>query len=100
VPATAHVTTLERWREYAYRRGISASEMPRARQAAFQRASEHLVGAQAVGIWDERMAHTVHLTYWRAVLSPGATPKRLRAFQVQDGAARRRSAPDGRAIAK
>jgi hypothetical protein len=36
-------------------RGISASEKPRARQAAFQRASEHLVGAQAVGIWDEQV---------------------------------------------
>jgi len=55
IPAGIQVTTLERWRQYAYRRGISASEQPRARQKAFQRASEYLVGIQAVAIWDEHV---------------------------------------------
>jgi len=53
IPAGVRVVSLERWREYAYRRGISASEEPRARQQAFKRGSEHLVGVQAVAIWDE-----------------------------------------------
>jgi hypothetical protein len=53
IPAGVRVTTLKRWREYAYLIGISASEKPRARQTAFQRAHEHLVGVQAVVVWDE-----------------------------------------------
>jgi hypothetical protein len=57
-PASNHipqgvVTTLERWRQYAYRRGISSSAEPRAQQLAFKRASEHLIGVQAVGVWDQ-----------------------------------------------
>jgi hypothetical protein len=51
IPAGVTVTTIDRWRQYAYLRGISPSgENPRAQQLAFQRASEHLVGVQAVGI--------------------------------------------------
>jgi hypothetical protein len=55
IPPGVRVTTLERWRTYAYQRGISASEKPRARQAAFQRASEYLVGAQEAAIWGEHV---------------------------------------------
>jgi hypothetical protein len=55
IPMGITVTTIERWRQYAYRRGISPSEKPRARQSAFQRASEYLVGIQAVAIWDEHV---------------------------------------------
>jgi hypothetical protein len=53
VPTSVRVTSLDAWRQYAYRRGISPSEKPRARQAAFARGSEHLVGEQIVAIWDD-----------------------------------------------
>jgi AAA domain len=53
IPPSVKVTTVERWREYAYRIGISPSEKPRARQAAFQRASQYLVASEFVAIWDE-----------------------------------------------
>jgi AAA domain len=55
IPTGVLVTTIECWRQYAYRRGISPSPEPRARQLAFKRASEHLVGIEAVGIWDEHV---------------------------------------------
>jgi hypothetical protein len=55
IPAGVQTTTIERWRQYAYRRGISPSPEPRARQLAFKRASEHLVGIEAVAIWDEHV---------------------------------------------
>jgi hypothetical protein len=53
IPAGVRITTLDRWRNHAYPRGISTSEKPRARQAAFQRGSEHLISTQAVGMWGE-----------------------------------------------
>jgi AAA domain len=53
VPSGVKCATLDHWRNYAYRRGISPSEKPRARQAAFQRASQYLIGAEIVGVWDE-----------------------------------------------
>lgn len=52
IPLGAKVTTVEHWRDYAYRRGISQSDKPRARQAAFQRATEQLLAADAAAIWD------------------------------------------------
>lgn len=55
IPATARTTTVEHWRDYAYRRGISTSAEPRARQLAFRRATEHLVEGRDVGIWDDRV---------------------------------------------
>jgi AAA domain len=55
IPAGIQTTTIECWRQYAYRRGISASELPQARQKAFQRASQHLIAAQHVAIWDEHV---------------------------------------------
>ena len=50
-PATKAVTT-DQWRDYAYRRGISGSKEPRARQQAFDRALKQLQAARAVGIWE------------------------------------------------
>jgi hypothetical protein len=55
IPGSARVVTLDHWRDYAYRRGISASEAPRARQAAFKRASEHLISSRIVGVWGEHV---------------------------------------------
>jgi hypothetical protein len=55
IPSGVRVTTLDAWREYAYRRGISPSEKARARQAAFARASEYLTDEQIVGVWDNNV---------------------------------------------
>jgi len=52
IPGGVTVTTLDRWRDYAYRMGISASDEPQAKRKAFQRGSEHLIGAQHVGVWE------------------------------------------------
>jgi len=53
IPTNVRTVTLEQWRTYAYRRGVSPSETARARQMAFQRAGQHLVAEHHVGTWDE-----------------------------------------------
>jgi uncharacterized RmlC-like cupin family protein len=54
IPAGVRVVSVEQWRQYAYRRGISAADTtPRAQQKAFKGASEYLIGAGRVGIWDK-----------------------------------------------
>lgn len=53
IPASVRVVALDRWRDYAYRRGISTSDEARARQQAFKRASEHLISAGYIGMWDQ-----------------------------------------------
>jgi hypothetical protein len=45
--------TLAQWRDYAYRRGISASEKPDATRIAFGRAAECLTAGQHIAIWDQ-----------------------------------------------
>jgi hypothetical protein len=52
VPNGVNVVPVAAWRQHAYRRGISTSDEDRAKQMAFKRASEYLVGANRVGIWD------------------------------------------------
>jgi hypothetical protein len=55
IPAGVRVVSVEQWRQYAYRRGISAADStPQAQKKAFHRASEHLIGAQRVGVWDDK----------------------------------------------
>jgi RecA-family ATPase len=54
IPPNVRVTTVDRWRDYAYRRSISAGE-ERARQRAFKRAAENLAGSNLVGIWGEHV---------------------------------------------
>jgi hypothetical protein len=54
IPAGTKTVTVEMWRTYTYRRGISTSEEPRARQQAFKRATEHLISERHVGIWDDQ----------------------------------------------
>lgn len=57
-PASNHIPNNVRavpeaiWRKQAYLRGISTGE-ERAKQAAFKRGSEHLIGIGRVGFWDE-----------------------------------------------
>jgi hypothetical protein len=59
VPKGAKVVTVEQWRQRCYRMGISASDSTaRAKQSAFKRASEHLIGAGHVGVWDEHAWRT------------------------------------------
>jgi hypothetical protein len=55
IPPAVKVVTIDCWREYAYRRGISTSTEPRARQKAFKAATEHLIGEGYVGVWDEHV---------------------------------------------
>jgi hypothetical protein len=52
IPAGVKVVDVSTWRQQAYRRGISTSDEERAKQQAFKRASEHLISAGRVGIWD------------------------------------------------
>jgi hypothetical protein len=52
VPPNVKVVTESQWRDYAYRAGISSGE-PRAKQQAFKRALENLVGAGDVGAWTD-----------------------------------------------
>ena len=55
IPHGSKVVTVSAWRQQAYRRGISTSEEERARQQAFKRASEHLIGARRVAAWDSHV---------------------------------------------
>jgi hypothetical protein len=52
IPSGVKVVDVSIWRQQAYRRGISTSEEERAKQLAFKRASEQLIGAARVGVWD------------------------------------------------
>jgi hypothetical protein len=52
VPPHVRTVTLSQWRDRAYRVGISASEDLKAKQVAFRRASEALVAAKQIGIWE------------------------------------------------
>ena len=55
IPPAAKVVSMSVWRQQSYRRGISTSEGDRARQQAFKRASEHLIGINRVGVWDDQV---------------------------------------------
>jgi hypothetical protein len=52
IPSATKAVTMDQWRDYAYRRGISGSQEPRARQQAFDRAMKTLQAAKAIGIWE------------------------------------------------
>jgi hypothetical protein len=51
IPPKVKTVTVDQWRQYAYRRGISTSDEPRAQQQAFKRATECLIGDQHVAVW-------------------------------------------------
>jgi hypothetical protein len=55
IPPAVKVVSLSVWRQQSYRRGISTSEGNRAKQLAFKRASEHLIGINRVGVWDDQV---------------------------------------------
>jgi hypothetical protein len=52
IPPNVRVTSLVAWRQQAYSRGISSSNEDRARQQAFRRAHEYLVGIGRVATWE------------------------------------------------
>jgi hypothetical protein len=51
IPAGVRVATFDQWRTYAYKMGISTGEQ-RAKEQAFKRASERLIGSGHVVVWD------------------------------------------------
>ena len=55
IPPATKVVSMSAWRQQCYRRGISTSPEERAKQQAFKRASEHLVGVGRVGVWDDQV---------------------------------------------
>jgi hypothetical protein len=55
IPNAITVVRVDVWRKYAYLMGISASSEDRARQQAFKRASEYLIGSGHVGFWDDQV---------------------------------------------
>ena len=52
IPPATKVVTMDQWRDYAYRRGISTSGQPRAQQLAFGRAVKQLQAVMAIGTWE------------------------------------------------
>jgi AAA domain len=52
IPEKVKTVSIDQWRQYAYRRGISNSEEDRAKQQAFKRAYEHLIGSERARVWD------------------------------------------------
>jgi AAA domain len=52
IPSKTMIVTIADWRKYAYQAGISTGG-DRARQKAFERASEWLNGKKRIGIWNE-----------------------------------------------
>ena len=58
IPATSHApsgmraVTLKHWREFCDRTGVSGSDKPHSRAAAFKRASDALQMAGKIGIWE------------------------------------------------
>jgi hypothetical protein len=54
IPPNTRIAKLETWRKYAYGLGISGSDEPRAKQAAFKRAVETLIAANVIVSWQEQ----------------------------------------------
>jgi hypothetical protein len=55
IPHGVRTVSQDQWRERAYLRGISVSQGESARRMAFKRASEQLIGANRVGVWDSHI---------------------------------------------
>jgi hypothetical protein len=53
IPSNVKTVTFDQWRQYAYARGISTGE-ERAKQQAFSRATECLIGDEHVDSWQEQ----------------------------------------------
>lgn len=66
IPRAIYVTTFDRWRDYAYRRGISDGEK-RAQQKAFKQASEYLIAGEYVSVWEGYV--------WTKTVTPKTVPE-------------------------
>lgn len=55
VPPGCKAVSVELWREYAYKRGISDADNSDARKKAFKRTKASLAAKGRVGVWDERV---------------------------------------------
>ncbi|MGB8639911.1 MAG: AAA family ATPase [Pseudolabrys sp.] len=56
IPTRVRVVTVDQWRQYAYRMGISAADTtPRAKQKAFKSAVDTLISRQQIGVWDDQV---------------------------------------------
>jgi hypothetical protein len=55
IPNGAKVVSVATWRQQAYLRGISTSGEERAKQMAFKRAAEYLIGSNLVGTWNDQI---------------------------------------------
>jgi hypothetical protein len=53
IPSNVRVVTLDQWRVYAYRSGVSEGDDESAKRKAFARAHERLLGAGLVGAWTD-----------------------------------------------
>jgi hypothetical protein len=51
IPPTVRVVTVDQWRTYAYKKGISTSDKAHAKGVAFNRASADLIDAGKIMIW-------------------------------------------------
>jgi hypothetical protein len=58
IPPATRVVTVDQWRTYAYRMGVSTSDEPRAKRKAFQSATEALIAANAIGMWEPHVWQT------------------------------------------
>jgi hypothetical protein len=52
IPAETRAVTIKQWRDRAFKTGISTSDKPHAANVAFNRASETLIAAGRIGIWE------------------------------------------------
>jgi hypothetical protein len=52
VPPDVKVVTIDQWRDYAYRTGISTSDKAHAKSTALSRASDALLAVRKIGIWE------------------------------------------------
>jgi hypothetical protein len=52
IPPGVKAVTVDQWRDHAYRTGISTGDNPNAKRMALSRASDALLAAQKIGIWE------------------------------------------------
>ena len=55
LPEGERVITVEVWKEYCYKLGISSAATGDAKRMAFNRAKKALIAEDVVGIWEEHV---------------------------------------------
>jgi hypothetical protein len=54
IPSGVRVVTIDQWRDYAIRLGVSTSDEDASRKQAFRRASEALIADRLVAVWTDQ----------------------------------------------